>query len=128
VASGTLEVMTRIDRALIGFPVAVVAAVGVAAISTVAAQSPDASASYKPPSGYVPDAAIAISIAVAVWSPIYGEKQIESEKPYVATLKDEVWTVVGTFHCPAGRHCVGGVALAEISKQDGTILRLIHGL
>ena len=42
--SGDLSlVMTRIDRALIGFLVAVVAAVGVAAISTVAAQSPDAS-------------------------------------------------------------------------------------
>ena len=85
-------------------------------------------ASYKPPSGYVPDAATAISIAVAVWSQIYGEKQIESEKPYVATLTGEIWTVVGTFHCPAARHCVGGVALAEISKQDGTILRVVHGL
>ena len=69
--SGDLRLaMTRIDRALIGFLVAVVAAVGVAAIPTVAAQSPDGSASYKPPSGYVPDAATAISIAVAVWSPI----------------------------------------------------------
>jgi hypothetical protein len=110
-----------------GFRVVVVAAVGVAAISTAAAQGPDASANYKPPSGYVPDAATAIRIAVAVWSPIYGEKQIDSEKPYVASLKDKVWTVVGTFHCPAVHHCVDGVALAEISKQDGTILRVIHG-
>ena len=73
--------MTRIDRARIGFLIAIVGAIGV-----------------------------------------------ESEKPYVATLKDEVWTVVGTFHCPVAGHCVGGVALAEISKQDGAILRVIHGL
>jgi hypothetical protein len=28
---------------------------------------------------------------VAIWSPIYGKNLIESEKPYVATLRDEVW-------------------------------------
>jgi hypothetical protein len=81
--------------------------------------------SYRPPSGYVSDAATAIRIAVAVWVPIYGEEQINAEKPYVATLTGDVWTVVGTFNCKG--HCVGGVASAEISKQDGTILRVIHG-
>jgi len=30
---------------------------------------------------YVPDAKTAIKIAVAVWEPIYGEKQIAGEKP-----------------------------------------------
>jgi|ERR1700722_8051336 len=84
--------------------------------------------SYRPRSGFVPDAATVIGIAVAVWVPIYGEKQIDSEKPYIATLKGNVWTVVGTFHCPAARHCVGGVALAEISKEDGKILTVIHGV
>lgn len=81
---------------------------------------------YRPAQGYVPDAATAIRIAVAVWEPIYGKQKIASEQPYVASLKGDVWTVVGTLHCTGA--CVGGVASAEISKRDGTILRVIHGM
>jgi len=103
---------------------AMIIAVGAMAGSIVAAQGNDPQPSTKPPSGYVPDAATAIAIAVAVWTPIYGQKEIDLEKPYIATLKGDVWTVVGTFHCKG--NCVGGVLLAEISKQDGTILRVIH--
>jgi hypothetical protein len=36
---------------------------------------------FKPPVGYVPDDVTAIKIAVAVWEPIYGKKQIADEKP-----------------------------------------------
>jgi len=39
---------------------------------------------YKPRSGYVPDSASAIQIGEAVLIPIYGKKQIESEKPFTA--------------------------------------------
>nr|WP_229426294.1 NTF2 fold immunity protein [Pseudoduganella violacea] len=70
----------------------------------------------------VPDAATAISIAVAVWNPIYGEKQIASEKPYNAILKGGLWTVTGSV--PGG--WVGGVATAVISKQDGRIIKVYH--
>ncbi|PYK37379.1 MAG: hypothetical protein DME49_12060 [Verrucomicrobia bacterium] len=65
---------------------------------------------YMPPAGYVPDEATAIKIAVAVWEPIYGAKLIASEKPFRAALHNGVWTV----------------AVAEISKKDGTILRVSH--
>jgi hypothetical protein len=78
--------------------------------------------SYKPKNGYVPDEQTAISIAVAVWTPIYGRQQIESEKPYKATLKNGVWTVTGTL--PEGYN--GGTAVAEISQDSGCILRVIH--
>ncbi|WP_205746796.1 NTF2 fold immunity protein [Duganella callida] len=78
---------------------------------------------YKPEVGYVPDAATAIRIAVAVWGPIYGEKIIAAEAPFRAVLKDNVWTVEGFL--PKGH--VGGVAIAEISKKDATILRISHG-
>lgn len=91
-------------------------------VGSALAQGPH---NYKPPQGYVPNAATAIRIAVAVWDPIYGHKQIASEKPYVAALKSGVWTVRGTL--PHGWD-VGGVAIAEISKQDGTILRVSHGM
>lgn len=77
----------------------------------------------RPPQGLVPDARTAISIAVAVWVPIYGEKQIESERPYRATLADGKWTVTGSL--PKG--WVGGTAIAVISRSDGQILRVSHG-
>ena len=79
--------------------------------------------SYMPPNGYVPDAKTAIRIAVAVWSPIYGEAKIQKEKPFHASLAKGIWTVEGSL--PKGS--VGGVAEADISKQDGRILRISHG-
>jgi hypothetical protein len=79
--------------------------------------------SYVPDHGFVPDTATAVNIAIAVLSPIYGESKIKAEAPFVATLKDGVWTVVGTL--PAGLK--GGVAEIEISKATGTILRASHG-
>jgi len=78
---------------------------------------------FKPAEGYVPDAETAIAIAVAVWNPIYGKEKILGEKPYRASLENGVWTVRGSL--PRGR--VGGVAEVDISKDDGRILRLIHG-
>jgi len=77
---------------------------------------------FQPKEGMVPDGATAISIAVAVWNPIYGEKEIASEKPYNATLKNELWTVTGSV--PGG--WVGGVATAVISKKDGRIIKVYH--
>jgi hypothetical protein len=79
--------------------------------------------SYVPVAGFVPDEQTAISVAVAVLSPIYGAQQIADEKPYSATLVNGVWTVVGSL--PAGFR--GGVALIEISKATGQVLRVSHG-
>ena len=79
--------------------------------------------SVVPSNGFVPDEKTAIKIAEAVWVPIYGEQQIQSEKPFVASLKNGVWTVEGSLP----KSWVGGVAIAEISKRDGRILRVSHG-
>ena len=78
---------------------------------------------YMPPGGYVPDAATAIKIAVAVWEPIYGRKQIQGQKPFRATLRNGVWRVHGSLP----PNTPGGVAEADISKKDGRVLRVIHG-
>ena len=83
--------------------------------------------SYKPKDGYVPDAATAIKIAEAVLIPIYGQKVISQEKPFNAKLEDGIWVVTGTLHCPQGDSCKGGVAIIEIAKDDGKILRVSHG-
>jgi hypothetical protein len=87
---------------------------------------------YKPASGYVPDSKTAVKIAEAVLTPVYGEKQIESERPFTATLKNGVWTVTGTLRCPDGKggtttSCDGGVAELQISKNDARILYMSHG-
>jgi hypothetical protein len=77
---------------------------------------------YQPANGLVPDPATAIAIAVAVWEPVYGKKNVAEEAPYRATLKDGRWTVTGTL--PKGR--VGGTATAVIDKMNGRIITMFH--
>src|SRR5467141_1663954 len=88
----------------------------------LAAQQPDPR-SYRPPKGFVPDSATAVRVAVAVWIPIYGDSLIMAEQPFIATLRDGVWTVTGTLPRPYTR---GGVAMARIAKRDGRILFVRH--
>jgi hypothetical protein len=78
---------------------------------------------FKPKDGFVPTKEVAIKIAVAVWEPIYGTEHIASKKPYQARLTNGLWIVEGSL--PEG--VVGGVPEAEISKEDGRILRVSHG-
>lgn len=77
----------------------------------------------KPPEGYVPNEETAIAIAVSVWIPIYGRKKIENEKPYMANLIDGIWFVHGSLP----KESLGGVAVAEILKENGKIIRVSHG-
>ena len=98
-----------------------------AIVAAVAADQKEDRPSYKPPGGYVPDEKTAIAIAVAVWIPIYGEAKIQKEKPYVAELHDGIWYVHGTLQQPLFDRRFGGYAEAEISKDDGRVLRVIHG-
>ena len=76
-----------------------------------------------PKDGFVPDEKTAIKIAEAVLLPIYGAEKISKEEPFVAKLKNRIWLVSGTL--PRG--WIGGVAIIEISKADGKILRVSHG-
>ncbi|BBA33261.1 uncharacterized protein sS8_1301 [Methylocaldum marinum] len=78
---------------------------------------------FKPAQGYVPDAGTAIKIAIAVWEPIYGQEQISQQKPYKAALVNGIWIVEGSLQT----NTLGGVAVAEIAKDDGRILRVSHG-
>ena len=99
--------------------------VGFMALAALAALAGETGGhNYQPKEGYVPDARTAIRIAVAVWEPIYGAKLIAGEKPYHARLgTNGIWTVQGSL--PTGIN--GGVAVAEIAKDDGRILRVSHG-
>ena len=93
-------------------------------VMTLAASAGDAKHNVRPKDGYVPNAETAINIAVAVWTPIYGAENIARQKPYRARLgTDGIWGVEGSL--PEG--WLGGVALAEIAKVDGRIMRVSHG-
>ncbi len=101
----------------------VVLAIFVAAIAAVHSQSP----SYQPKNGFVPNAETAVRVAEAVLIPVYGEKQILSERPFKATLKRDVWRVDGTLHCGGPDvECAGGTAEVRISKSSGQILQMAH--
>ena len=93
------------------------------ALASIACADEEPKHSYVPNAGFVPTADAAIKIAVAVWEPIYGAAKIAAEKPYHATLANGVWTVTGSL--PG--QVVGGVAVAEIAKADGRIIRVSHG-
>lgn len=76
-----------------------------------------------PRKGFVPDAVTAERIAEAVWIPIYGEKTVESEKPFKTTRSDDVWTVEGTV-APGAR---GQIIAIQIAEGDGQIVEVGHG-
>src|SRR6266487_1248792 len=79
--------------------------------------------SYRPKNGFVPDEKTAIHVAEAVLTAIYGQKQVKSEEPLSAKLRNGVWTVEGTI----AEGVEGGVAIIKISKANGTIISVTHG-
>jgi hypothetical protein len=76
-----------------------------------------------PAGGFVPDEATAAAIAEAILVPIYGKKSIESQKPFLFYLANDVWTISGQL----APHSLGGVFVLKISKRDGRVLFLSHG-
>jgi hypothetical protein len=86
---------------------------------------------YLPHAGFVPTADVAIQIAEAVLTPVYGSSVVTSERPFHATLDRGVWIVKGTVPCAGvrpGGVCPGGNAEIWISKDNGQILYMIHSM
>ena len=79
-------------------------------------------AGFQPREGMVPDAPTAVAIAIAVWNPVYGEKEIASERPYSAVLRRGEWTVTRRM----SDSWVGGAPTAVISKKDGRVIKIYH--
>lgn len=88
---------------------------------------------YTPSAGFVPNAKTAVKIAEAVLEPVYGQRKLESEKPFTAQLESGVWTVSGTLYCKDSdgerttKGCRGGAAIVKIAKPDGRILSMVFG-
>jgi hypothetical protein len=78
-----------------------------------------------PENGVVPDEQTAVSVAEAVFRPVYGKDYVDKFLPYHAVLQDDLWTVYGTLR-PAGAH--GGTPQLRISKQDGRVLEIWHSM
>ena len=76
-----------------------------------------------PENGYVPNEETAISIAIAIWNPIYGKERIAKKSPYNAKLTDGIWYITGSLP----KNHLGGVPEIEINQQTGQILRVSHG-
>ena len=100
-------------------------------LSSVVGQGRRSAEGYIPGRGYVPKKVVAVKIAEAVLIPVYGEEQIASERPFHATLKDDVWTVGGTLTCSDGKGglttaCKGGTATVKLSKVDARVLFMMH--
>lgn len=74
-----------------------------------------------PPEGFVPDASTAIRIAEAVMIPIFGQREVETDRPFTATLEKDVW-IVESNHNLSNLTEKGGVFVAKIMKKDGRIL------
>jgi hypothetical protein len=90
---------------------------------------PDGRSTVVSSNGFVPDEATAIRIAEAVLEPVYGKKKIRGERPFHGTLSNGVWTVRGSLpkNFPPLFIVFGGVAEIDIAKEDGRILRIVHG-
>ena len=79
--------------------------------------------SYTPPNGFIPDSITAVRVAAAILYPIYGERQIRSELPLVASQSGGVWTVHGSLRPQS----LGGVAQIWLTKRDARVIRVTHG-
>jgi hypothetical protein len=79
--------------------------------------------SYRPKAGVVPNETTAASIAEAVLVPIYGDKQIQSQKPFKVTLQNNIWLVEGALADPPEPR---GTFVLRLSKVDGKVLFLTH--
>lgn len=81
--------------------------------------------SFTSEAGILNDEKKAIKIAEAYLVTFFGEKVIE-ERPFKLRDKGESWEVSGTFHCPKGKICKGGVAIIELKKIDGAVVNIDH--
>jgi hypothetical protein len=103
-----------------------------ALVTLALGQSHQTSAPKGPANGYVPNATTAVKIAEAVLIPVFGEKQIASERPFHARLEGDVWAVDRTLYCSNRKVetttnlCFGGAAAVKLSKSDARILFMTH--
>lgn len=89
---------------------------------------------YVPPKGFVPDSETALKIAEAMLIARYGEKRVESAKPFSVHLKDGIWHVEEPLNLRPGPG--DGVTIevykdwleVQVSKLDAHVIRVAAGM
>jgi len=76
--------------------------------------------SVAPKDGFVPDPATALRIAEAVWIPIFGQQEVETQRPFHAKLERDIWVVTSS----PKQGSKGEVIVAKILRSAGTILMI----
>jgi|688.fasta_scaffold508147_1 hypothetical protein len=71
----------------------------------------------------VPSPKVAEAIHSAVAGSIYGDENIQKQRPFRSVRAGDFWVVFGSL--PQG--FVGGTAVTVIRASNGEILRVIHG-
>jgi hypothetical protein len=71
----------------------------------------------------VPNEVVAIAVAEAIVTGVYGREQIQSEKPLVASLDRGAWTVSGTM----SERRPGGVFVIRINQNDSKVVSMTNG-
>ena len=73
-----------------------------------------------PNAGMVPDESTAVDLAFTFLKSIYGQTEMEKQKPFKARFDNGVWVVEGDF--PNTPAMVGGSAFIGIRKKDGKVM------
>lgn len=79
---------------------------------------------FRPDSGVVGDSITAIQLGEVYISHIFGASILKLQLPLEARLEGEHWRVNGVL--PPNH--LGGVAVVRISREDGRIIQIFHGL
>ncbi|HEY4837019.1 MAG TPA: NTF2 fold immunity protein [Candidatus Acidoferrales bacterium] len=87
-----------------------------------------------PPEGFVPNSETAVRIAEAMLIARYGERRVESAKPFSSHLKDGIWHVEEPLNLPPGPG--NGITIevykewleVQVSKLDAHIISVTVGL
>ena len=69
----------------------------------------------------------AFKMAEPLLNRAYGKENISFQKPFRINLVDNIWVIFGTLRKATEGVVLGGTAYMEIRKDDGKILKAIHG-
>ena len=79
---------------------------------------------YVPKDGLVPTMGMATEIAEIILKKLYGNEEIEKQKPFSINIENDIWIIEGSLE----KGSEGGVAYIEISKKNGKVLKVTHTL
>ena len=74
----------------------------------------------------IKDEKAALKVGEAILVSVYGE-QVLAQRPFKIGSTKKSWILDGTFHCPKGQVCFGGVARVEFNKHDAQVINIEHG-